>query len=320
MWELPLIVIVLLVLIFYEYRLRRPDQLILAEKRGDVIQRRGRFYPRHFSLALPRTIHSLKLRFTAEVRGKLLVDIRIALATAASVQHLSQLIRVGGWDKQAVAKASEELTTLLESKVKTFSEQLEMEEITCDRLSAHLSGSLGQSVEHLGLDIVTLTVQSIEPVDKQISEAMQQLETARILEQTEEANQHARITAAKVRIKADDQIARAEHELELKKYALRKKEQEQEAVLARLRTEEELKRRRLQLDFERREVELIRQSPELLLLTPQVARLAEASQQLKNARTVVSLSGNEGSGSQIVAALQTLIQNLLPKSSNPDNG
>ena len=46
----------------------------------------------------------------------------------------------------------------------------------------------------------------------------------------------------------------------------------------------------MRLAYEKEELEVLKSSPELLMLTPQVARLAEASQNLKNARTVISLS------------------------------
>ncbi len=44
----------------------------------------------------------------------------------------------------------------------------------------------------------------------------------------------------------------------------------------------------MRLAFEKEELEVLKSSPELLMLTPQAARLAEASQNLKNARTVIS--------------------------------
>ena len=62
-------------------------------------------------------------------------------------------------------------------------------------------------------------------------------------------------------------------------------------------------RNRLRLAFEREELEVLKSSPELLMLTPQAARLAEASQTLKNARTIVSLTPQDlGHGSELVRA------------------
>jgi hypothetical protein len=91
-----------------------------------------------------------------------------------------------------------------------------------------------------------------------------------------------------------------EHSLELKKAALKKELLAQESALAQQRLEDDLARNRLRLAFEREELEVLKSSPELLMLTPQAARLAEASQNLKSARTVVSLMPQElGHGSEL---------------------
>jgi hypothetical protein len=78
---------------------------------------------------------------------------------------------------------------------------------------------------------------------------------------------------------------------------------EQEAMLAQKRTEDELKRSRMKLAFESEELALLKSNPELLLLSPQAARLAEASQNLKNARTIVSLWAPEAERESKLAAL-----------------
>ena len=101
-----------------------------------------------------------------------------------------------------------------------------------------------------------------------------------------------------------------EHALELKKAELKKIQFEKDSALARQRIEDELAHDRLRLAFEKEELEVLRSSPELLMLTPQAARLAEASQSLKNAKTVISLTPQElAHGS----ALLTLFQNLLQR-------
>jgi hypothetical protein len=66
----------------------------------------------------------------------------------------------------------------------------------------------------------------------------------------------------------------------------------------------------MRLSFEREELEVLTSSPELLMLTPQAARLAEASQILKNARTVISLTPQDLAHS---SEFLTLFQNLLQK-------
>jgi hypothetical protein len=68
----------------------------------------------------------------------------------------------------------------------------------------------------------------------------------------------------------------------------------------------------MRLAFEIEELEVLKSSPELLMLTPQAARLAEASQNLKNARTVISLSPQESThGSELLNLFQELLQKAL---------
>ncbi len=66
----------------------------------------------------------------------------------------------------------------------------------------------------------------------------------------------------------------------------------------------------MRLAFENEELEVLRKSPELLMLTPQAARLAEASQSLRNAKTVISLTPQELTNG---AGLFTLMRKLLEK-------
>jgi len=93
---------------------------------------------------------------------------------------------------------------------------------------------------------------------------------------------------------------------------LKKAQMEKESALADSRVEDELKRSRLRLKFDKEELELLKQSPELLMLTPQAARLAEASQGLKNARTVVSLSpGDLSQGTELLGIFRSFLHNAL---------
>jgi len=309
--------VIILVLIIFEYRLRKPDQIILYEKGGLVRNRKARFYPRHFSLAVSGSVHSRTLDIEADAKGRLAVQIRLAAAVAASPNNLSDLIRAGGWNKDAVLNASIEFDIILQALVKEFTEKYEIEELQSEMLSEYLKNKLGKGVESLGLDVLSLTVQAVNPADEEIASAMQQRESARIIEETEVINQHARTTARKAAIEADEEIAKSEHELELKRIALRKEREEKESVLADIRTEDELKRKNMQLDFDRKEIEILKDNPELLILSPQAARLAEASQNLKNARTIVSLSPNDAAqGTELIGLLQTFLQNLIQKKPN----
>ncbi len=311
MW-LAIPAIVVLGLIAYEYRLRRPDQLILFESAGIIGFRKSRWYPRHFSLAIPGTTHLLETRVEASAKGNLPLVIRIAVSVAAARESIAALIRTGGWNHGAVGKASKELETLLSAQVKEITERSTLEDLSSEGLRDQLMQRAATSRQNFGLEIIALTVQAIDPVDASIAEALRQRESARILEQTESLNQKARVVASEARLRADEQIATVAHALELRKLDLKKEEQEREGQLAQQRVEDELKRSRMKLEFDREEMGLLKDNPHLLLLTPQAARLAEASQALKNARTVVSLApGDAESGARLLGLFQLFLENIL---------
>ena len=312
MWIAIAILAVIFIAFLFEYRIRKPDEIVVYESAGIMRKRKRRLYPRHFSLAISGTIHSTDLKVEAEAKGKILLHVHVVATVAASIHHLQNLVRAGGWRKDNVVRALKELDNLLQVVVKEFTEKHEIESLPAEALSTHLQKKIGNTVEDLGLDIISLNVYAIDPVDDKIAESIQQRETARIVEETERANQKARVTATKAKLAADEQIAMGEHDLELKKYKLKKTEEEEEAKIANLRIKEELDRRKLQLEFDRKEVDLLKDNPELLILTPQVAKLAEASQNLPNARTVVNLSGKKGmEGSNLINLFQLFLHNLV---------
>jgi len=314
MWIAGLIALVLIVLAVFEYRLRKPDQLVLYEANGSIRTRKGTFYPRHFSLALPGTTHQIEQKVDGVARGGVQIRTALAMTVAPSREHLANLIRVGGWKKDAVVKAAREFETVIQGIVKEFSERHLFEELSSEKLTEHLTAGAHSNAPQFGLDIVSLTVQAIDATDPEIAEAVRRREASRILEQTELLNQKARVSAARAKLQADEQIAVSEHELELKRFDLRKAELAKEALLAEQRTQDELKRSRMKLAFEGEELELLKGSPELLLLSPQAARLAEASQDLKNARIVVSLgSGELERDSGLPAVFRRFLNSMLER-------
>ncbi len=296
----------------FEYRIRQPDVIVLYEKDGQIGIRKGLLYPRHFSLPLKRTTCPLVLTIEAAALGNLLVRVKLVGSAAPSLDHIHSLIRVGGWDAEAVARAVDQLGFLVQGLVKEFTEREEIHAITSAAVLKYLNKHLEMIEERFGVELISLTVQSLEPVDPKISDALSQQEEARLLEQTEQLNQQARVVAAKARFKADEEIAELEHALELKKTELKKALFEGDAELARRRIADELERSRLRLAFEKEELEVLRRNPELLMLTPQAARLAEASQSLKNAKTVISLTPQEfANGSELFALFRNLLQKEL---------
>jgi hypothetical protein len=303
---------VLVLLILFEYRVRRPDQIVIYETRGGVGVRTGRLYPRHFSTPVTTTTHSFAQTVDASARGSLDIRVKLAVTVGASLSDLALLVRAGGWSADAVARAAKELEILLLGAVKEHTEVREIEELSSESIRAHLLQRAGEGRKTLGLEIVGLTITSFEPASPQIAEAIRQREMARILEQTETLNQQARIAATRARLRADEEIASMENGLELRKYDLKQAQLAKETALAGSRVEHELRMKRLQLDFEKEELGLLKESPELLLLTPQAARLAEASQSLRNARTVVSLSPGEGAqGSELLGMFHAFVQGAL---------
>ncbi|MEW6577626.1 MAG: hypothetical protein AB1435_00360 [Chloroflexota bacterium] len=294
----------------FEYRIRQPDVIVLYESKGQIGIRRGLLYPRHFSLPLKRTTYPLQLTIEAAAVGNLVVRIKLVGSAAPSVEHIQSLIRVGGWDSEAVARAIDQVRILLQGLVKEYTERSEIHAISSPAILQHLDEHLRLNEERFGIELISLAVQSLEPTDPKIADALRQQEEARLLEQTEQLNHQARVVAARAKYRADEEIAKMEHALELKRAELKKIQFESDAELARQRIEDELARSRLRLAFEKEELEVLRSSPELLMLTPQAARLAEASQSLKNARTVISLTPQELTNSSV---LFTLFRDLLQK-------
>ncbi len=299
-----------LLALLFELRVRQPDVIVLYESDGQIGIRKGLVYPRHFSLPLRRTTCPLQLTVEAAAIGNLVVRIKLVGSAAPSVEHIHALVRVGGWDTEAVAHAVEQVRIPLQGLVKEYTERSEIHAISSPALLEHLNKHLPIIEEKFGVELISLAVQSLEPIDPKIAEALSQQEEARLLGQTEQLSNQARVVAAKARYKADEEIAEMEHALELRKAELKKAQFESDAELARQRIEDELARSRLRLAFEKEELEVLRSSPELLMLTPQAARLAEASQNLKNARTVISLTPQDVDNG---SALFTLFRNLLQK-------
>ncbi len=229
-----------IIIALYEYRLRRPDFIVLHERKRGIAVRHGLFYPRHYSLPIKRTAHSLQFTADATAAGNLEIRIRLVGTVVPALEHLHALVRVGGWQADAVTRAADELQVVLQGLVKQFTEQHEIHTITSQNVLDYLNEKAAESGEKLGLEIISLSVLSLEPSDPRIAEALRQQEQARILEQTEELSQQARIAAARAKAKADEEIVRLENDLEVKKSRLQKTQLEEESLLARQRLQDEL--------------------------------------------------------------------------------
>jgi hypothetical protein len=301
-----------ILLAFFEYRIRQPDFLVLYESRGRIGLRKGLLYPRHFSLPLKRTTCPVQLTVEATAAGNLGVRVKLVGSVAPSLEHLPSLIRVGGWNRDAVVRATAEVQVLLQGLVKEYTERSGINTLSSANILNYLNESAEVVKDKFGVELISLAIQSLDPTDPEIADALRQQEQARLLEQTEYLNQQARVAAARVKSQADKEIAEMEHNLELKKAGLKKILLEKESALSQQSLTDELARNRMRLAFEMEELEVLKNSPELLMLTPQAARLAEASQNLKNARTVISLTPQESAhGSELLALFQELLQKAL---------
>lgn len=309
-------------LFLFEFRLRRPDMLVLYEDQGKIKLRKGRFYPRHFSLALPSTPFPLQLSMEASAVGNISVQVKLIGSAAPSVEHIETLIRVGGWNHDAVRHAVAEVQIFFQELIKEYVEQYEVAALSSTKLLHYLEEQAYRVSERFGLEMITLAIQALDPVDPAISDALRQQERARLLEQTERLNQQARVAEAEAKYRADEEILTREHALEMKRLALHRERLEMEEALAQQRLENELGRDRKRLEYEREELQVLSAHPELLLLTPQAARLAEASQALRNAQTVVSLAPQDLSrGQELLELFQSLLKRLLDEQHAPvENG
>lgn len=303
----------LIVLALFELRVRQPDTLVLYETKGTIGLREGLFYPRHFSLLLKRAPHPIQLHIEGVAAGNLGVVVKLVGSVAPALDNLNALVRIGGWNTDAVARAAEQASIRLEGLVKEYAQQSEIQSLSSKGLSAFLEAQTADFRQRFGLEVISLAVVSLDPADSEIAEALRQQEEARLMEQTEKLNNQARIAAAKSKYQADEEIAAMEHELELKKLALKRERLAEEDALAQKRLEDELARSRMRLAFEKEELELLKDNPELLLLTPQAVRLAEASQSLKNARTVISLSPQDWAGTEWGELFQKMLERAIDR-------
>ena len=221
-------------------------------------------------------------------------------------------MEIGADLQKPVAHAADEVQVMLQGLVKEYTEQCEIHALSSTSLVKNLNKSSSFIQGKTGVELISLAVQLLEPTDPEISDALRQQEQARLLEQTERLNNKARSAAARAKFQADDEISQMEHDLELKKAELKKALLEQESALTQQSLEDELKRNRMRLEFEKEELDVLKSSPELLMLTPQAARLAEASQNLKNARTIVSFTPQElVQGSELLSLFQNLMQRAV---------
>ena len=216
-----IIILILVILLISEYRIKKPGQIILYESNGVVSYRKSRFYPRHFSLIIPNTTYNLSSTVEPEAKGKIALIVKYSATVTPSLENISKLIHVGGWGNEALSDAAKELDVILQGRVKEFTENYEVQEIKSESIANYLREKVKDINAQLGLELLSFTIQSVEPADKKITEAIRQKEASRILEDTEKTSQQARINTAHMKLKADEEIMNYEHKLEMKKFQLK---------------------------------------------------------------------------------------------------
>jgi len=211
-----IVVVVVLLLAFFEYRIRQPDFLVLHESNGRISLRKGLIYPRHFSLPLQRTTCPIQLTVEATAAGNLGVRVKLIGSVAPSLENIQSLIRVGGWNRDAVVRATDEVQVLLQGLVKEYTEVSGINALSSANILNYLNERSTVVKERFGVELIPLAIQSLDPTDPEIADALRQQEQARLLEQTETLNQQARVAAARSKTQADEEIAEMEHTLDLK--------------------------------------------------------------------------------------------------------
>ncbi len=120
------IVLVCTLFVLFEYRIRKPDVLLLYESKGQISVRKGLIYPRHFSLPLERTTCPIQLTIEATAVGNLEVTVKLVGSVAPSLEHIQSLIRIGGWNHEVVEHAANEAQVIFQGLVKEYTEQCEI--------------------------------------------------------------------------------------------------------------------------------------------------------------------------------------------------
>ncbi|MBN2090760.1 hypothetical protein JW964_14200 [candidate division KSB1 bacterium] len=286
------IVIIVIVVLYILFERKRPDQLILIEKKGKVMVWTRAFYPKYLCLSLPYTTRSVTTEVKTQARGKIDANIKLTVSFYPDAEHIENLIHVGGWSIDALARIEKELAGTVQGIVGEIIEPLDIAEMTREHIAKTIKTRLNSIATNIGVIITGVTVLNAEASDLKIAEAIKKTEVAHIQEEAEKTIQASRTAQAEMKAKADQAILNAEHDTIMKKLALRKIEEAESAILAKAALEQQVERRNIELAIEKSEVELLAQNPALLLLSPQLTRLTEASQQLKNAETVVTLSAD----------------------------
>ena len=86
----------------------------------------------------------------------------------------------GGWNQDATAHAADEVQLMLQGLVKEYVEQCEIHALSSTDIVSNLNKRSVLIQEKFGVELISLAVDSLEPTDPEISEALRQQEQARL--------------------------------------------------------------------------------------------------------------------------------------------
>src|SRR5512139_3681341 len=155
------IIVVAVLVVLFEFRIHQPDTLVLHESKGHILVRKGLFYPRHFSLILKRTTCPIQVTAEASAAGNIGVRVKLIGSIAPSIDHLSSLIRAGGWNSEAVARVADEVQVLLQGLVKEYTERADIHKLSSAGILNYLNEHMALIEERYGVELITLAIQSL---------------------------------------------------------------------------------------------------------------------------------------------------------------
>jgi len=284
--------VILLFVFVMLYRFRRPDQLVIIYQKGRLVLCRRRIYFKKFALPIPASVQTVLAEVNTQAKGKIDIAVKVSVSFYPDPERVDSIVRVGGWNPDCVERISKELRGTAQGLISDYAEQKELSFLTREELAQVIKEKLKLQEGTMGIKVTAVTVQKLEAIDEKIAEAIRQLEEAKIQERAEKAIQDARLSQAITKLETNQRIMEEEHKLEMRSLTLKEAQEIEGAKLAKTSVQMETERRRLLLEVEKEELDVILKNPKLFLLAPQLAKLTEASQQFKNAETVINVSSD----------------------------
>jgi hypothetical protein len=304
--------VIAIIAIIVQIKIREPHQIIVKEKNGKFEASLQKLYLKCRSLPLSCEENFFESEFKATSSGNIEIKIKLNGSASIDFEKLDNLIKKGGWNEKALQNATEKFMSMAIGYLKSRIEKLEIEEINLEKIDYLIFNAKKESAE-FGISIKNFSATNLEILDEKAKEAIRAKESARLNKKNEEYLQNLKYDIEKKKCELELKLLEEKKNLSSQKKVLNEIEAENENHIKKLQAEFEKEIQQIKLEVEKQELELLKKHPELLLFSPQAARLIEASQSLKNARTIVNLSGEAAKGVDISEALTDLISSLIKK-------